>query len=483
MNNKSSLKIVLLTVLMVFFVIPDSYAQDAVSAGATASAERAKLLADEETRFFKTTEAAPEKPKDFTFNYGGWVFLDFENYTNSDHSREIEDWIKGDCFADTRVWLKTTHLQMVTFYGRMYNVSIDRTDVSSDYSGKGSYNEGPRINMLYASLNLASRFKFPLAVTLGRQYFTIGRGIVYSSTHDGIQMTYSIRKDVLMKAFASQTKDHEPNIDYSIPNYRSENNRKFYGAELAYITRDAVFYTFGLIQDDCTQKDPDTMTQNYTYDSQYIGLGVTGRVGKAFSYWGEIVKEYGSSYVDVSRAYIPAVKDVDAWAFDVGASYKLDIYSHPTFGAEIAHGSGDSERYRVTNTVGGNVSGRDTNFMYFGVFSAGYSFAPRISNMYIYKIEGSFKPVEFIPHIGKNIAMGSKYYIYAKDEPNGGIYDPYAVAPSRYVGGELDLFAHYKAYENLYFTVHCGIFFPGKAFPDRYKVNSEYVEFRVLFTI
>ena len=469
-------------IAIILFSVPSGAYADLTPGEKPANIERGRITADEETRSMKSTEKVSGAKKDFTFDYGGWVFFDMEKYYDMDHNRQIEDWVKNDNYTDIRIWLKATYYRMVTFYARFSNLYFDVPEVSSDYSGKGSYNFGPRVDMLYATLDLSNKYNVPFSVTIGRQFFTVGKGITYSNTDDGVQAIYRIGDDIIVKGFASQSRDHQYNVDYSLPSFRSDNDRHYYAAELAYIMPTAVFYVYGLYQDDCTKPKPQMPGQNFTYDSGYIGSGISGQFGKNFSYWGEYIKEYGTSNTDAARTELE-VRPVDAWAFDIGANYKVDVYSHPTFECEMAYGSGDKDRKRVTNTVGGNINGKDTNFLYFGVFNAGYAFVPRLSNMYIYKVEGSLKPFEFIPYIGENIAFGAKYYVYNKDQLSGGVYDIYATEPSRYIGSECDTYMHYKAYENLYFTIHCGVFFPGKAFPDGYKTNSAYIEFRTLFLV
>lgn len=457
-----------------------AYADNLQPGERAANIERGRITQDEITKKLNYSEVVSKKDEDFIFNYGGWVFFDMEKYNDIDHNRQIEDWVKNDNFTDTRVWMKGTYYKTLTLYARFMNLYIDRPEVSSDYSGKGNVNTGPGVDMLYATVDLSGKYNVPVSFTVGRQYFSIGKGIAYSNTDDGALATYRIGEDVYVRGFASRSRNHQYNVDYSLPTFRSANNRYYYGTEMACVMDTAVYYVYGLVQQDRTKTY--TLGQNYTYNSEYVGTGISGQYGKAFSYWGEIIKEWGTSNTDATQVAL-AVKDVDALAFDAGATLKFDVYSHPSFEVEMAYGSGDKDRQRVTNTVGGNINGRDTNFLYFGTFNAGYNFVPRLSNIYIYKAEASAKPVEFIPHIGPNIAVGAKYYLYQKDQLSGGVYDIYATQPAKYIGSECDTFLHYKAYENLYFTVHCGVFFPGKAFPDGYKTNSSYVEFRTLFLI
>ena len=89
-------------------------------------------------------------------------------------------------------------------------------------------------------------------------------------------------------------------------------DRNFLGAEINLIFPHVTLYGYGLVQKDETSECPEDATQNYTYDSEYIGLGIdAGR--NNFSYRAEIIKEYGKSYTDATKARL-AVKDVDAWS-------------------------------------------------------------------------------------------------------------------------------------------------------------------------
>ena len=209
-------------------------------------------------------------------------------------------------------------------------------------------------------------------------------------------------------------------------------------------------------------------------------MGLSGKVSSSFSYWGEFIKEYGRSYADAAETSLKRC-DIDAWAFDAGAKYKFDFYSHPVLEAEVAYGSGDEDRNRVTNTSGGNINGDDTNFLYFGTFNAGYALSPRLSNLYIYKVAVSFKPFEKISFIKDNIALGLKFFVYKKDKKEGGIYDIDATEPENDVGEEFDFFLHWRMRPNLYLTAKYGIFFPGDAYTIENKDSSEYSYMRLRY--
>ena len=473
-------KVTLIAITGLFLALHAALAQQSGESASLRLQEQDRQIADEDTRILKSTEDKPEKPedegKDFYLDYGVWLLFDYRHYSEMDNDKELEDWIKQMYVLDTRVWARAVYQNMFILYGRLRNTYIWKPVVSNDYSGIGDDFEGPIVDSLYGTLYLHTRYNIPFTLKVGRQFLTLGRGIVYSDMHDGIEAKYIIGDNMMIKGFASKTTEFEDNIDYSVPGYQDEGDRQFFGAEGSVILGNNVIYVYGMIQRDYSHENPEDTRQNYTYDSEYVGAGLTGKYPYV-SYWFEGIKEYGKSYTDATQTALER-RDIDAWAIDTGLKVKLDWYSHPVLDAEVAIGSGDKHRQRVTNTVDGNSGGKDTNFLYFGAFNAGYALAPRLSNMHIYKFGITFKPLEFIPHVGENIAVGAKFYFYRKDRMEGGIYDVDATEPSPDIGEEIDGFVHWKVYENFYLTARYGIFFPGSAYP-RYRRNySEFIYLR-----
>lgn len=495
--------------------------------------ERMRQEADEQTRALRYTElgkrAVVKERGKFGISYGGWLSNYFDQYNNLDKDNNAEDWIKTDDYIDARLWLRATYSREFMFYARMENLYFWRPSVAEDYTGNGDDYQGPSLDMAYLNIDLIGvknkyfsggnelnieerinnieasarsqrllqadirdqvqdmmlavlgdkeqafaeskgKYKGPLLLSTGRQFFTLGRGITYSDVHDGIQLISGVGNSMLLKSFISQSLPHEDNLDYSVPHYDKNNKRRFYGAELSYFKKDTAFYLYGLVQQDLT--DGEDPSQDYKYDSQYIGLGISGKAGKDLSYWAEVIKEYGKSYTDHTQTDMEE-KNINSWSFDTGVKYDFDTFSKPTLETELAYGSGDPDRSRVTNTIGGNVNGDDTNFNYFGVFNAGYTLLPRLSNIWVGKVGAYFKPFEKMPRIGENIVVGSKYYYYRKDRKSGGIYDIYATDPSANIGQEVDFFVHWKMFKDLYMSARYGLFFPGKAYPaDRRETAS-----------
>ena len=469
---------------VIFIVILSSYIQTALSQENEGAAlrvqESEREISVEEAKQLRATEKVTDEDKDFTFDFGVWVYGSYRHYRNIDNDNDVEDWIKDTFVLDTRAWARATYLRLLTLYCRFMNAYTWRPNVSSDYTGVGDDFEGPVVDVLYADVNLKEKYDVPFSTRIGRQYISAGRGITYGDVHDAALFKYGFGEKVKIKAFISKTKPYDDNIDYSVPGYKDECDRNFYGAEAAFFFPKGVLYGYGLIQRDRSHEYPEDLTQNYTYDSEYLGAGFDIR-HKGLTCWGEIIKEFGRSYTDATKTEL-ARKDIDAWALDTGAKYKFDCYSHPVLGVEFMYGSGDKDRTRVTNTSGGNVNGRDHNFLYFGTINAGYAMAPRISNMIIYKAGIGFKPLEFIPYVGKRLAVGSKYYLYRKDKKSGGIYDVDATEASADVGQEIDFFINWNVYENMNIIARFGKFFPGAAYPDGVRDPSEYLYIRTRVT-
>ena len=493
--------------------------------------EKMRLEEDEETRALRYTEMAKKEEKrgKFSLAYGGWLTHYFDQYQNIDKNKGEDDWIETDYYLDSRLWMRLLYSREFMFYARVKNQYFWRPRVSTDYTGNGDDYQGPALDMGYVNIDLIGlrnkyltsrddyraqteyartelaraialkqtdvrdevldmtlamleelryaadsqdRYKGPLLLSAGRQFFTLGRGIVYSNVHDGVQLISGVGKSMLLKTFISQSKPREDNLDYSVPNYDKENKRRFYGAELSYFKKDIAFYIYGLAQGDET--DASQGPQDYNYDSQYLGAGVSGKVKDNLSYWFEAISEYGKSYTDAEKVELEK-KPIDAYAFDAGAKYNFDFFTHPSLESELAYGSGDPDRSRVTNTSGGNTNGDDTNFMYYGVFNSGYALMPRLSNIWVVKLGGYIKPFEGFARIGDNIVVGSKYFYYRKDRRSGGTYDIYATEPDADIGQEIDFYIHWKMFRDLFVSARYGLFFPGKAYPiDRRDTSTSF---------
>ncbi|HOX54929.1 MAG: alginate export family protein [Candidatus Omnitrophica bacterium] len=453
--------------LMLSFVfLPQTFAEDD-----TRQLQDAKAQEDEKTKELERISAPVPVKEKLAVKYGFWASSTFRQYTDFDNNKDLEDTLKESMEEDLRFWIWATYLQKHSIYLRFRNLYIDR-DAGSGYTGIGSDNEGPYVDMAYLvdSMNLGN---IKIGTKIGRQFFTIGRGIAFSGTHDGLEIDFT-PPDFYLKTLIAHSNPKDDNIDLSVPEYDKKENRIYLGTELSY-TRfyPNIFYVYGLIQRDRQEKYPAGTSQNYRYDSQYLGFGVDKQSRKGWSYWSEVIKEWGADYNDTTYVN-PRKSEIDAWAVDLGTRYMLSLPLLPTFEAEYAFGSGDTDRTDVTDTKpGGNQTGDDKNFSYYGYFGTGYALAGRLSNLEQLKLQFGITPL-MNKKFAKSIDVGAKLYFYRKAEAEGPIYDTQATQHDKDVGKELNLFLYWEPSDNLYLNIKYGIFYPGEAFSSNANSNTKY---------
>ena len=439
-------------------------------------ASEKRLLADELVQELKSTEAVEERAE-YKFTYGGWITSLFREYKNLDNDDAEDDWVKNSWLNEIRLWAKLVSPHQDMLYVRMRNSYTTRS-TGQGYNGVGDDNDGPHLDMGYLLLTRKFSDALDASVKVGRQYLKSGRGIVYSDTHDAVKINATIKDSYSLQVFAARTPPHEENIDYSVPGYQKGSKRFFYGAELAYLKfKGFAPYILALIERDHSAERPEDASKEFDYDAEYYALGTVGWVSPQFKYWAEIIKQNGKSYTDPEHAMVLEKRDIDAWGYNVGLRYYLNTRFQPSLELETAFGSGDKDRLRVTNTTDGNISGDDTNFHYFGSFYGGYALSPRLSNLYIYKADLSFNPLEKFK-LFKKFALGVKFFLYRKDEKTGRIYDTDATENSLDIGKEIDVYLYWKINPSWLIISRFGVFYPGQAYPDSANETSKYAYLR-----
>lgn len=432
--------------------------------------EQQRRIEEEKRKALEKTELEILKGEGrIPFDYGGWINYRFDDYKDDDNDSSTRDTLDYTSSQDIRIWLRATlkppadatYENEHSLYIRLKDLIIARRpeDVNKDFD-----HDGPHLDYAFCVLDLR-----PFWFEIGRRYFSVGQGISYSNVNDGIELLASL-KDWNIKALISHSLPHEDNIDTSVPGYTKKSDRIFYGLEATYLgIANHGIYGYSLAQKDNSDEEPEDPLHDYTYNSQYIGLGSQGKITPTIHYWVEVIKEMGKS-----RIYTTAEKkDIDAWALDLGLSYDLNIYSHPNFSFEYAFGSGDSDRVSVTDTQNGNTSGKDKNFLYFGYLPTGNALSPRLSNIYFYKIATLFKPLEKIRNF-RDLSLGIDYYRYYKHKSAGGIYDADATVNSDDVGYEIDVTCSWQILSDLGISIEFGHFQPGKAYSASSNDPEEY---------
>ena len=455
-----------LSVIMAFLITLFSQAQTALG-----SSLEERMRIEEQKR--KTLQASEQRilagEKRLVFDYGGWTDIRYDEYTEDDNNSSLRDTLEATSSFDFRSWIKATlkprigaaHQNEHSVYLRFKNILTITSpgDVNKRYD-----NDGPHHDKGYMVLDMR-----PWWMEIGRRYYTVGQGIAYGNVHDGVEL-YANFTDWNLKAFYSHTLPSEDNIDLSVPG-ASRSDRSFYGFEARYIGLPGghSVYGFYLLQRDSSSEDPIDLNVDYTYDSEYIGLGLQGKLLPRAHYWVEVVRESGRSHVFTTGEG----KTIDAWAGDFGVTYDMDVYGHPNFTVEYAFGSGDHDRVNVTDTENGNTAGRDNNFLYFGYLPTGYALSPRLSNIHIYKAGVLLNP------LGKyasftNITLGIDYYRFYKDKKRGGISDTDATVGDKDIGSEIDLNLSWQILSDVTLTFEYGYFMPGDAYPGSANASEQY---------
>lgn len=402
--------------------------------------------------------------------YGASAMVTFRWYRDLDNQDSNPDFLRWALQEKGALWT-SIQLQGWQGYVRGSMSNVDR-GVGPTYTGIGADVEGPTLELAFFSHSLPIPNGPPSRVTLGRQLQYVGRGLSYFAVSDGVQVDI-LGEDWTHKYFAAKTLPRQDNIDFSVPGFDKEGDRFFYGAEWVYtrIQRLSVYgYIFG--QEDESHENPDMPSQSFHYDSFYYGTGFAANPFGQLRLWGEMVGETGQGYTDARRSRLQQT-DVDAWAWILGGKHSWDIPMKPVIEMEAAYGSGDPDRNLVTNTINGSTDAIDTNFLYFGYYAAGYAFQPRLSNLYVYSIGGNLQPLENSQFF-KQFMVGTKAYLFFKDEEDGGTSDFESDGRDQSLGSEWDAYVHWQMTQSLLWSFRYGIFMPGDGFAPDTQEPTQY---------
>lgn len=418
----------------------------------------------------RTEAAILEEEKRFVLDYGIWINHLYSDFTDDDNDPVALDTTDTTFASDQRLWVRATLRPPATgslgneqsVYLRVKNKNTWRTP--ADANGNHDQN-GPHLDYGFLSLNLQ-----PFFLQLGRRLYGVGQGIAYSNLHDGAELAASFAQ-WSWAGLLTRTLPHEDNLDLSVPGGK-KSGRTFAGLEGKYIgIPNHGLYGYALFQRDDGEERPTDAAQDFDYDSDYFGLGSEGKLLANLRYAAEVILQRGKSFTSSTNQR----RNIRAWGMDVSMTYDAQLPTQPTLSAEYAFGSGDSDRTNVTDTVSGNSSGLDTNFLYFGYLPTGYALSPRLSNLRMYKMGVALKPMEKVRRLNlKGLSVGLDLYRYEKDEPKGGIFDSQASNEDREVGHELDLTLSWPILSDLALAVEYGHFWPGSAYPDPTNDSAEY---------
>ncbi|MBF0252746.1 MAG: alginate export family protein [Candidatus Omnitrophica bacterium] len=462
-NKKSFYKQLNSRSIFFLFVICSLFLLFAFSSYALTQNQEKRIEEDTRKALESTETEILSQTDEFVYDFGGWVDFRYTDYTDDDNNSSVTDYYDYTYMWDTRLWfkaaLRTSGSEQFsnehTFYMRFKDQHIYRRP---DDTAGGADHDGPHLEYIYGTLDYD-----PVWIDIGRKYYSIGQGIAYSNVNDGFAVRY-LPGNWGVKAMAVRTLPYEDNIDSSVPGYDKKSERYFFGIEPDYRGISGHrFYGYSLYQMDETNEDPEDVAQDYGYDSLYFGLGAEGELLEGLTYLTEVIYEMGKSYTSVSNER----SDIEAWACDVEIRYEADIYSRPGISGQFACASGDPDRVDVTNTIDGNLTGKDKNFMYFGYLPTGYALAPRFSNIMFYRAGIDLFPLEKWKFF-RDLNVSAEFFRFYKAESQGGISDYEASANSCDIGYEIDLTIKWNILSDLQLLVEYGYFFPGEAYtsPD-----------------
>lgn len=332
--------------------------------------------------------------------------------------------------------------------------------------------DGPNLERGWYQFDIAKALRkhggasapFELKTKIGREFIDIGTGYAISLPLDMVSLTAEAL-DFETTLVTGRTPASTENIDRSRP-VADHSNRAFWILQTRYLGFDKhTPFVYVAWQDDRTSEDPPDYLQNYRYDSRYIGWGSTGEIVKNLGYTTEWVIERGHSFGHERFLHTDEIK---AWAFDHRLEYFFQHETKPRLSAEYMFASGDADRLdSPTNADGGNRDDYvDHSFVGFGFRDTGLALAPRLSNVHIWRVGGSFRPLPKVK-AAENLELGTDWFLFWKHHRAAAISDPLADQRSGYLGWEMDYFANYRISSDLSWTVRFGAFFPGDAFSDQ----------------
>lgn len=401
----------------------------------------------------------------FQLDWGGWfdwfTFL-YDDGVNSSRTQRS---------YDLRLWAGLTADRGIhTGYARMRLGWVDWNH-GDDYNGNEDDVVGPNLERGWYEVDIAKALKtygsvnlpMTLKAKVGRDFVQAGTGYAISLPLDHVQVLSEFL-NFETRFVAGKTPASTLNIDRSFP-VSDQSGRNFWIIEERYrgLQNHEPFFYYA-INSDHTREEPLDLLQNYDYDSHYIGWGSTGNFTRSLRYSTEWVLERGHDYGDRRFLHRDQIK---AWAFDQEIEYLFQHRTKPRASLEYMFASGDADRLdSPTNAEGGNRRDHlDKSFIGFGFRDTGLSFAPRLSNVHVWRAGGSFQPLAET-RVGDGLELGTNYFLYYKHKADAAVSDPLADEQSGYLGWEMDYFANYRMTSDLSLTVRFGTFFPGAAFSD-----------------
>lgn len=412
----------------------------------------------EDTR--RQLDAGIPKEQKAIVTWGGYVIPQWQQY---DDVRKQSNFRQ----IDLRLWGSAVIDDVHHIYARMKLIHTNFGPGDSPF-GWNQDLEGPNLDQGFYELRLSKALKkywgmelpFDSRMTIGRQFVEFGNGLSLSTILDGGTFAIETGQWRATGLFATTVRSDE-NIDHS-PIVADHMDRTFGGLQVDFLGLSGHQpFAYFIVQHDSTEEEPEDYRQEYDYDSNYFGFGSNGEVVQNLRYATEVVFETGSSQKQNNLGGSP----IAAFAFDQLFEYYFPVKHDPVFGVEYAVATGDDDRTSATDTVAGNLSGRDNAFRSFGYINTGYSSAYEFTNLQFLRTGIRFKPFPECEAL-RRLEVGSDLFWYWKQKVGGPVSDFRADVNSHELGTEVDVYANYRIFSDLSVMVRYGRFWTGEAYND-----------------
>jgi hypothetical protein len=405
------------------------------------------------------------------FDYGGALsfnYLSIDSLNNDNHGlRQV------DAVGYARLSLDGVH--EVFARGR---ATYDGWNPGDSFDGEGS-RLITNLEVAYYRFDLRRalaaydgvKVDYDVNILGGRQLVYWGNGLTISEYLDGGIFTLTWH-DIDLQAIAGVTPVRTVDFDTSRPSFDDHTRRGFYGALLSARLGDHRPFLYALWQRDYNHRDVlntplgggSSITTHFGYDSVYFGAGSTGALTDHLAYSGEFVYEGGqglsNSFSSTGGAISPIkqqYKDISAYAGDLRLDYLPGDMRRSKISGEIIFASGDDDRGNTSNTFAGNQSGRDRAFNAFGLVNTGLAFAPKVSNLWVYRLGASTFPFHDYRPL-RDLQIGADFFLFQKFAAAAPIDEP--TTRGTYLGWEPDVFLNWRLASDITLAFRYGAFMP-----------------------
>lgn len=455
-------------------VLPTSEAWAQVEGGGRVDADVARQLerVRRETRLLATPDLAAGDRA--LLDYGGFLTTSyFSTDTSSGDNRALRQY---DLNLYARINFDGAH----EFYLRnrlQYRDYNSGDQTATDDDGLQNYLEEAyyrfdlaRYLAAYRGESVSNTF----TLTAGRQFVDWATGLILSQYLDALKADLQIGP-ATATLLAGVTTYGTTDFDTSRPYFDKSTYRGFFGGQFSYQIAQHRPFLYALVQRDFNEDRELSLaggSVQFEYNSYYLGLGSVGNLTDQLRYTAELVYEGGRTYsgpftpLDSPTGEILQTKEqIQAWAAQTSLEYLFADPYKSRASATFIIASGESDRLGSSDTVGGVAPGqRDHAFNALGLVSAGYAFAPQVSNLTVLKLAASTFP--FAPRQGvpSRLQLGGEVLFYGKTLDKAPIDE--TTTDNRYLGTELSPYLNWRIKEDLTFQFRYGIFFPGEAIPS-----------------